>query len=49
MAPIRKKIKRGVGNPNWNKDATEVELIKKIHNQWCKDNGYPVRKRERKT
>jgi len=49
MAPIRKKIKRGVGNPNWKKDATEVELIKKIHNQWCKDNGYSVRKRERKT
>ena len=49
MAPIRKKIKRGVGNPNWKKDATEVELIKKIHNQWCKDNGYHERKREIKT
>jgi len=49
MAPIRKKIKREVGNPNWRRDATEVKLIKKIHDQWCKDNGYPVRKRETKT
>ena len=41
-----KRKKRGVGNPNWKKDATEVELIKKIHNQWCKDNGYPLIKRK---
>ena len=38
----RKKIVRGVGNPNWKRDATEVKLINKIHNQWCKDNGYPL-------
>ena len=38
-----KRKKRGVGNPNWKKDATEVELIKKIHNQWCRDNGYAIR------
>ena len=41
----RKKIVRGVGNPNWRRDATEVKLINKIHDQWCKDNGYPIRKK----
>ena len=40
----RKKIVRGVGNPTWKRDATEVKLINKFHDQWCKDNGYPVRK-----
>ena len=44
-----KRKKREVGNPNWRRDATEVKLINKFHDQWCKDNGYPVRKRERKT
>ena len=44
-----KRRKKGVGNPNWRRDATEVKLIKKIHDQWCKDNGYSVRKRETKT
>ena len=45
----RKKIVRGVGNPNWKRDATEVKRINKIHDQWRKDNGYSVRKRETKT
>ena len=40
-----KKIKRGVGNPKWKRDATEVKLIKQHHNKWCKDNGYPIRKK----
>ena len=45
----RRKVVKGVGNPNWRRDATEVKLINKFHDQWCKDNGYPVRKRETKT
>ena len=44
-----KRKKREVGNPNWRRDATEVKLINKFHDQWCKDIGYPVRKRETKT
>ena len=40
-----KRKKRGVGNPAWRRDATEVKLINKIHDQWCKDNGYPIRKK----
>ena len=42
----RRKVVRGVGNPNWKRDATEVKLINKIHDQWCKDNGYPLIKRK---
>ena len=42
----RRKVVKGVGNPNWKRDATEVKLINKIHDQWCKDNGYPIRKKK---
>ena len=41
-----KRKKREVGNPNWRRDATEVKLINKLHDQWCKDNGYPIRKKK---
>ena len=43
---IQPKKKRGVGNPNWIRDAAEVKLINKFHDQWCKDNGYPTRKQK---
>ena len=39
----RRKVVKGVGNPNWRRDATEVKLINKLHDQWCKDNGYAIR------
>ena len=37
------------GNPNWGGQRVESKLIEKYADQWCRDNGYPVRKRERKT
>ena len=39
----RKKIKRGVGNPTWLRDSKKDRLMREIHQQWCKDNGYPAR------
>ena len=39
-----KKIKkRGVGNPTWIRNPEEAELVRQIHNQWCRDNGYAIR------
>tara|TARA_R110000824_G_scaffold389993_1_gene586271 strand:- start:83 stop:262 length:180 start_codon:yes stop_codon:yes gene_type:complete len=47
MAPImNKKIVRGVGNPNWKRDKKEVKIINKLHDQWCEDNGYSIRKQK---
>jgi len=43
-----KKIKkRRAGNPTWIRDPMEAELIRQIHNQWCRDNGYVIRGRYR--
>tara|TARA_R110000824_G_scaffold7975_1_gene36410 strand:+ start:150 stop:317 length:168 start_codon:yes stop_codon:yes gene_type:complete len=39
----RKKIKRGVGNPTWVRDTSKDQLMREIHQQWCRDNGYPAR------
>ena len=49
VAPIIKTHKI-VGNPS-RKALVESELVKKIHNQWCKDNGYQIKKKydKRKT
>ena len=30
---------------NWGGPREESKLIKKHADEWCKDNGYPVRKR----
>ena len=38
-----KKIVRGVGNPTWIKDPEKEKIMKEIHKQWCRDNGYPAR------
>ncbi len=32
---------------NWGGAREESKLIKKYADKWCKDNGYPVRKRKR--
>ena len=42
----RKKIVRGVGNPTWIRNPVEAEAIRQNHNQWCRDNGYPLIKRK---
>jgi len=38
-----KKIVRGVGNPTWIRNSEKDKLMREIHKQWCKDNGYPAR------
>ena len=40
---MKEKNKRGVGNPTWIRDSRETKLIKKYADQWCKDNGYPIK------
>ena len=39
----KKIIKRRVGNPTWIRNPEEAELVRQIHNQWCRDNGYAKR------
>ena len=34
------------GNPNWGGVRLESKLIKYYADQWCRDNGYPLQKRE---
>ena len=34
-------------NKNWGGAREECLVIKKHADEWCKDNGYPVRKRKR--
>ena len=38
-----KIIKKRAGNPTWIRSPAESELIRQIHNQWCRDNGYAQR------
>jgi len=40
---IQPKNKREPGNPGWGGAREESKLIEKYANQWCKDNGYPIR------
>ena len=42
----KKIIERRVGNPTWIRNPVEAEAVRKIHNQWCRDNGYPLIKRK---
>ena len=39
----KKIIERRIGNPTWIRDPVEAELVRQIHNQWCRDNGYAIR------
>ena len=39
----KKIIERRVGNPTWIRNPVEAELIRQIHNQWRRDNGYAIR------
>ena len=39
----KKIIKKRVGNPTWIRNPEEAELVRQIHNQWCRDNGYAIR------
>ena len=39
---IKKNKKRG--NPNWCGSRLNSKLIKKYADQWCRDNGYPIKK-----
>ena len=34
------------GNPNWGGLRLESKLIQKYADQWCKDNGYPIKQRQ---
>ena len=36
---------RRVGNPNWGGAREESKVIKEIHDQWCRDNGYRITER----
>ena len=38
---MEKKIK----HTNWGGFREESKVIEQIHDQWCTDNGYPIRKR----
>jgi hypothetical protein len=42
---IQPKNKREPGNPNWGGAREESQLIKKYHDQWCRDNGYRIREK----
>jgi hypothetical protein len=35
-------IKRRAGNPTWIRNPEEAELVRQIHDQWCKENGYRI-------
>ena len=32
---------------NWGGVRQESQVIRKIHDQWCRDNGYPIKARDR--
>ena len=34
------------GNPNWGGARLESKLIQKYADQWCRDNGYPIQRRQ---
>ena len=34
------------GNPKWGGSRLESKLIKKYADQWCRDNGYPIQRRQ---
>ena len=36
------------GNPNWGGLRLDSKLIQKYADQWCKDNGYPIKKTYKK-
>tara|TARA_R100001244_G_scaffold90000_1_gene68355 strand:+ start:361 stop:624 length:264 start_codon:yes stop_codon:yes gene_type:complete len=38
-----------VGNPEWGGMRRESKVIKEIQDQWCRDNGYRITKRETKS
>jgi hypothetical protein len=42
---IQPKNKREPGHPNWGGAREESKLIKKYADQWCRDHGYPIKKR----
>ena len=35
-----------VGNPNWGGARLESKLIQKYADQWWRDNGYPIQRRQ---
>ncbi len=43
---IKKNKKRG--NPNWVGLRLDSKLIQKYADQWCRDNGYPIKKKAEK-
>ena len=43
---MKKNKKRG--NPNWGGLRLDSKLIQKYADQWCKDNGYPIKKTYKK-
>ena len=44
---MKKNKKRG--NPNWGGLRLDSKLIQKYADQWCRDNGYPIKKTYKKT
>jgi len=44
LPPIHHTSQR---HPSWGGAQEESRLIKKYADQWCRDNGYPIRKRKR--
>ena len=40
------RVKKKPGNPKWGGSQVESKLIKKYADEWCRNNGYPIKKRK---
>jgi hypothetical protein len=40
------QVKKKPGNPKWGGTQMESKLIKKYADEWCRNNGYPIKKRK---
>ena len=47
QTPIHNIITAPIMKPKHGGAQEESKLIKKYANQWCRDNGYPIKKRRR--
>ena len=41
----KKIIKRRAGTPTWIRNPAEAGLVRQIHDQWCRDNGYAIKEK----
>ena len=40
------RVKKKPGNPKWGGSQVESKLIKKYADEWCRNNGYPIKERK---